>query len=123
MLYDQMCNNKLSVMEAQPFNDMLFKITEDARDWWIVVALRRRIEFGEGRDQYDMCLKVDLTDAIPWVKKWYGATSAARRCSGGRIVGTYQPDKQQWSFNVNGRIIVVPELLEPSYWDGMDEMQ
>ena len=123
MLYDHMCKQNLNVTEAHPFDCMLFNVTEDRRDWWIVPALWRRIKYGEGKEQYEMNLKVDLSDTIPWVKKWYGATSAARCSSGGSIVGSYHPDKQQWLFKVNGRFVVVPELLEHSYWDGMDEMK
>ena len=107
-------------MEAQPFNGMLFNVTEDERDWWILAALWRRIKYGEGKDQYEMVLKVDLTDTIPWVKKWYGATSAARCNAGVSIAGYYQPDEKRWSFKLNGRHIIVPELVEHSHWEGID---
>ena len=123
MLYDQMCKRDLYVMKAQPFNGMLFNVTEDQRDWWIIAALWRRIKYGEGKDQYNMVLKVDLTDAIPWVKKRYGATSAARCSSGVSIAGYYQPVGEWWSFKVNGRCIIVPEPVEHSWWEGMDKIK
>lgn len=115
-LYRDMCEQNLEVMEGPLFTGELDKLTEDERDWWIHDALWRRVASGEGQDQYDMCLKVDLTDAIPWVKELYSGTSAARCGPVGRVLGYYQPDEQQWLFTVNGRSIIAPEPIINS-WD------
>ncbi len=112
MLYDHLHRQKLHMMRAQPFHGILLKITDDPRDWWMGIELWRRIISGEGKGQYKMCLKVDLTDAIPWVKRDYPHTGAASCCAGGSVVGFYNPDNQMWTFTVNGRQIIVPELLD-----------
>lgn len=61
-----------------------------------------------------MCLKIDLTDAIPRIDHKHGIHAAAFHYTGGTSVGVYNPDEQMWGFMVRDRQIMVPELLDDS---------
>ena len=106
-----MCKRQIYYVRAEPVLDILFELCKDPRDDWVVNEMVWRNTFGIGKDQYRMYVKVDLTEALPWIRGPCAAIAQALRGAGGRIIGIYNPDTHMWMLCIGGRRIDIPELL------------
>lgn len=120
--FDKMSIAGTYAIKTKPMQALLWTIVHDRSDhrsdWWILKHLHERSEFLLGRLQYSLRLQVDLTECVPWIK---GRVSDEKISW---IVGVYDPDEEEWTFDVNGRRVTIPEAIEDSWmWttDSSDE--
>jgi hypothetical protein len=64
---------------------------------------------GQEQSQCKLTITIDLTEAVPWVK-----TQGMGLPPISRLVGFYDPDQEEWTFNFDKGCLKVKEAIKDS---------